>query len=114
MGSRETVPGSFIPLSSTGTTGVIAVFGLNLAQVIGRLGAGVTIHRLGDEVTKVITVSRGQTLESPDPLYSRRCLFAASPTRQFEFGNRVATDKPTATASARRRLVTDRSFSLLA
>ena len=90
------------------------MFGLNTAQVIGRRSAGVTINHLGDEVTKVITVSRGQTLESPDPLYSRRCLFAASPTRQFEFGNRVATDKPTATASARRQPVMVHPFSLVA
>jgi len=46
MGSRETVPGSFNPLSLTSTTGVIVMFGLNRAEVIGRLGADVTINHL--------------------------------------------------------------------
>ena len=46
MESRETVPGSFNPFLLTKTSGVIVMFGLNRAEVIGRLGADAVINHL--------------------------------------------------------------------
>ena len=34
------------------------MFGLNRAEVIGRLGADVTINHLGEELMKVINISQ--------------------------------------------------------